>query len=273
MAKIISASRRTDIPAFHTQWFVERIHEGSVTWRNPFGGQFIETSLLPQDVAAIVFWSKDYSPLLPYLPGLYDNGYRFLFHYTITGLPSIFEPAVGDVTTSVQTARTLANMFGSEAVLWRYDPALISSITPPQYHISRFAELAKMMRGLCSRCFISFPTFYGKVVRRVAKLNRETGIECVDPPVEQKLELAKQLTAIAAESGIDMHSCCCDYLVSGTISKGHCVDAELLARLYPDRDFHLKLKGTRAQCGCYESTDIGSYNSCAHGCVYCYANR
>ncbi len=271
--RIISASRRTDIPAFHADWFMQRIDEGSVRWRNPFGGQEIETSLLPEDVAAIVFWSRDYRPMIPHLGELYRRGYRFLFHFTITGLPNIFEPQVPDVQISFSIAHKLADEYGADALLWRYDPVLISSITSADYHLNRFSELSAQLKGYTSRCYFSFPTFYGKVVRRVGQLKQRTGVECIDPPVDQKLQLAQNLAEIADASGIEMFSCCSDHLVSDTISKAHCVDAELLQRLYPDRRFSYKLKGSRTQCGCYESTDIGAYGTCGHGCVYCYANR
>ncbi|MGI6296137.1 MAG: DUF1848 family protein [Armatimonadota bacterium] len=157
--RIISASRRTDIPAFHADWFMQRIDEGSVRWRNPFGGQQIETSLLPEDVAAMVFWSRDYRPMIPHLGELYRRGYRFLFHFTITGLPEAFEPRVPEVEIALSTAKELADQYGAEAVLWRYDPVLISSITPADYHLNRFGELAAQLQGYTSRCYFSFPTF------------------------------------------------------------------------------------------------------------------
>lgn len=269
--RIISASRRTDIPAFHADWFMERIEEGFVTWRNPFGGKEIVTSLAPEDVAAIVFWSKDYTPLLPHLPGLYQRGYRFLFHFTITGLPSVFEPAVPSAEVAIPVARSLAKQFGSETVLWRYDPVLISNLTPPDYHRARFAELAPQMAECSSRCYFSFPTFYGKVSRRFAKLEDETGIRCFDLPLGERIALADDLAEIAESCKIRMLTCCGDYLLSERIGKAHCVDAELLSRLYPDRMFALKQRGTRKECGCFESTDIGAYGTCEHGCVYCYA--
>ena len=90
---------------------MDRVDAGFVRWRNPFGGQEIETSLAPEDVAAIVFWSKDYGPMLPHLPGLYERGYRFLFHFTITGLPSIFEPNVPPAEETIPVARRLAEQF------------------------------------------------------------------------------------------------------------------------------------------------------------------
>ena len=249
------------------------VNAGSVTWRNPFGGKEITTSLAPEDVSAIVFWSKDYTPLLPYLPGLYERGYRFLVHFTITGLPSVFEPNVPPVDVTIRVAQSLAEQFGSESVLWRYDPILISNVTPPDYHRQRFAELAGRLAEHTARCYFSFPTFYSKVTRRFAKLEQETGIGCIDPTVEEKIALADNLADIAESFRIRMLTCCGDYLLSDRIAKAHCIDAELLNRLYPDRMIALKHKGTRGECGCFESTDIGAYGTCGHGCVYCYAEK
>lgn len=271
--RIISASRRADIPAFQAEWFADCVNQGFVKWRNPFGGQELETSLLPEDVAAIVFWSKDYGPLLPHLPGLYERGYRFVFHFTITGLPNLFEPCVPPVETAIRLARLLADEYGREAVLWRYDPVLVSTITTPDYHRNRISELAYALDGSCCRCYISFPTFYGKVERRLAGLRQQTGIECIKLPVEEKIALAHDLAQITASHGIEMLSCCGDYLVSDLIAKARCVDAELLLKLYPEREFALKHRGTREECGCFESVDIGTYGACKHGCIYCYANR
>ncbi len=251
---------------------MRRIEEGRVRWRNPFGGTEVETSLAPENVAAIVFWSKNYAPMLPHLPVLFDRGYRFLCHFTITGLPRVFESRVPPAEVMVLLARQLAERFGPETVLWRYDPILISSITDAQYHRRRFAELASGLEGATCRCYVSFPTFYGKTIRNTGALRQETGIRCFDVPVQEKIALADELAEIAGQHGITIHACCSDYLLSGRIRKAHCVDAELLFRLYPERMINSRIRGTRKECGCYESTDIGAYDTCPHGCVYCYAN-
>jgi hypothetical protein len=270
--RIVSASRRTDIPAFYSEWFVNRVTAGFVRWRNPFSGREHETSLLPEDVAAIVFWSKNYAPLLPHLPGLHNRGYRFLFHFTITGLPREIEPNVPPADDMVEAARQLADRFGPGTVLWRYDPIFISSVSGFDHHRRTFARLSAALEGSTSRCYFSFPAFYAKVIRNTAVLEREDGVGCCDLPVTEKVEFANELAGIASAHGITMHTCCGDYLIGDRIKKAHCVDGELLFRLYPDRVGNIKLKPSRSQCGCYESTDIGAYDTCPHGCVYCYAN-
>lgn len=270
--KIISVSRRTDIPAYYSEWFMNRIRDGYVRWPNPFSGVIHQTSLRPEDVMALVFWSKNYAPLLPHLDELDAGGYRMLFHFTITGLPKAFEPNVPDAAQMTACARTLSTRYGADAVLWRYDPILISTITDRRYHLNRFRELCIEMEGVVNRCYISFTKYYAKVNRNTAVLSNETGIVCQDLPLDDRIGIADSLVDIASEYDITMYSCCGDYLVSGKIRKAHCVDAELLTRLYPDRIQRLSNVPTRDECGCCDCTDIGAYDTCPHGCVYCYAN-
>lgn len=270
--KIISASRRTDIPAFYAEWFMNRIHAGYVRWQNPFSGVPYTVSLRPEDVSAIVFWSKNYSPLLPHLDELHQLGYGMVFHFTITGLPTVFEPLVPDLDGLLESARQLANRYGPDSLLWRYDPVVITNTMPPEYHMHRFRELAASLEGLTKRCYFSFAIFYNKVLKNTARLQNKAGIECRQIPMAEQLHIASALADTAAEHGIEIYSCCGDHLIDGRIMKAHCVDGELLQRLFPDKIGSVPKHPTRKQCGCYESTDIGAYNTCPHGCVYCYAN-
>lgn len=270
--KIISVSRRTDIPAFYSEWFMNRIREGCVRWMNPFSRATYVESLRPENVGAIVFWSKNYLPLLPYLDELDARKYRMLFHFTITGLPKVFEPQVPDAVELMKCAHTLSERYGRESVLWRYDPVLISSVTDSQYHINRFRYLCSELEGTVKSCYFSFAVFYGKVLRNTQMLKSETGIQCQDLSLDNRIELANTFANISAEHGIDLLSCCGDYLVGDKIKKAHCVDADLLQQLFPDKVSNLAAHPTRKECGCYESKDIGAYGTCPHGCVYCYAN-
>ncbi|MGB9620066.1 MAG: DUF1848 family protein, partial [Armatimonadota bacterium] len=216
--------------------------------------------------------SKNYQPLVPHLDELDSRGFRMVFHFTITGLPRVFEPGVPDAAEMVQCARYLSARYGADAVLWRYDPVLISSITDRQYHVERFAGLCAALAGATRRCYFSFPAFYNKVKKNASVLRCQTGIEIYDLPPAERVEIANILADIASQFGIDMLSCCGDYLVGGKIKKAHCIDAELLHSLFPDRIGRLHKIPSREGCGCAESTDVGAYDTCAHGCVYCYAN-
>ncbi len=128
------------------------------------------------------------------------------------------------------------------------------------------------MEGAVKRCYFSFTVFHNKVKRNAATLHKETGIVLHDLAADARIDVANSLADIAFEHGIEMLSCCGDYLVGGKIRKANCTDAGLLHRLFPERTRRLVEAPTRECCGCCECTDIGMYDTCAHGCVYCYAN-
>ena len=155
---------------------------------------------------------------------------------------------------------------------WRYDPVVISDTTGTDFHLKNFRSLASKLEGYVERCYFSFPTFYGKVTRNIAIFRKETGIAFPDPEKGFKIDLANRLAEIAYQYGISMSSCCGDYLVGGRVEKAHCVDGDVIGSLFFGDNYSYKLKPSRAECGCAESTDIGAYDTCANGCIYCYAN-
>jgi len=273
---IISASRRTDIPKFYATWFMARVREGRAAYRNPFSGQVLEVSLRPEDVRAIVFWSKDYRPLERHLDEIDRRGFRYYFQFTITGLPKIFEERVPDAETSIETARRLAARTSPAHIQWRFDPIVISDVSDPEETIRRFARLARMLEGITTRCTVSFMQRYAKVRRNLVPLETAHDLRFRDPGIEEKREIAARLAAIAAGHGITLLSCCNDALIGKgdrwEVGKARCVDASLLAALFPDRAAPPEAGPTREECGCALSRDIGAYDTCPQGCFYCYAN-
>ena len=275
---IISASRRTDIPAFFGDWFYQRVQQGFVDVPNPFSKNTYRVSLKPEDVSAIVFWSKDYRPFLSILKKVetvYKN--RFLFHFTINAYRGqaklLFEPNAPDFPDAIQTAKYLSDRYGAETVLWRFDPVIFSSISSYEERLNTFRQLVEELEGIVSRCYISFVDLYGKVQRRFDRLFKVHSINFIKPTIDEQIEFARALNVIANDYGIEIFTCCEDDIARASgVSKGHCLDAELLQRLYPDRQFTDEIKPTRKECGCFTSKDIGSYNTCRHHCVYCYAN-
>ncbi len=266
---IISASRRTDIPAFYMPWFMNRLRAGHVRYRNPFGGQPFSVSLKPDDVHSIVFWSKFYGPLLRHLDEVAGRGYRFYFHYTITGAPRLLEPHVPDWERAASVFRELASRTSPRHVQWRFDPIVFTGDLGVDYYVGRFREIASALAGATRRCYFSFAVFYGKVERQF----RQAGIPYHEPDPEQKRRLVAAMAEIADEHGITLYSCCEDALVGGGVQKAHCVDGDLLLELFPDRPMSSEPRPTRKQCGCTASRDIGAYDTCPYGCVYCYANQ
>ncbi|MCG2715202.1 MAG: DUF1848 domain-containing protein [Candidatus Marinimicrobia bacterium] len=275
---IISASRRTDIPAFYCDWFYQRVQQGFVDVTNPFSKNTYRVSLKPDDVSAIVFWSKDYRPFLSILKKnepVYKN--HFLFHFTITGYQEraklLFEPNAPDFPDAIQTAKYLSDRYGMETVLWRFDPVIFSGISSYEERLNTFRRLAEELEGIVSRCYISFVDLYGKVQRRFDRLSKVHSVNFIKPTIGEQVEFARELAVIANDYGIEIYTCCEDDVARASgVSKGHCIDAELLQRLYPDRQFTDEIKPTRRGCGCFASKDIGSYNTCWHHCLYCYAN-
>ena len=271
-AWILSASRRTDIPAFYAKWFIHRIREGIVEVRNPFRpDQVFEISLKPEEVGGIVFWTRNPVPLFPYLDELDDRGFRFYFHSTITALPAVFEPKIPPKADALAALRTLSRRYSPDHVQWRYDPLVISDRTDGAYHIRAFERMCEQLTGATKRCYFSFVDFYGKVKRAIPKFKERTGIEIVEIPEEEKREIARRMADIAEGYGIGLYACCEDFLVDGRIQKAHCVDPEIL-EIVAEKPFPIKPRPTRPECGCYESRDIGAYDTCPGGCVYCYAN-
>lgn len=270
-ARIISASRRTDIPAFYSRWLLNRLCEGFCHWLNPFSGQVYRVSLRPEDVLAIVFWTRNPRPLLPHLERLREEGYFSYFHFTINGYPREIETHNPPLAAVIETFHRVAELVSPEFVHWRYDPIVLSDRTPPEYHLQRFDELSRALAGSTRRCYFSFMDTYGKTQRNLARVAREHGIRFWEPDIAAQRELVRGLRDIAAERGITLYACCEEHLVGEGVEASHCVDLDTVRALRGDADLHLKHAPTRAECGCVESVDIGAYDTCAFGCTYCYA--
>ncbi len=266
---IVSASRRTDIPAFYLPWFMGRIRAGFVRCPHPFTGQIMETSLRLEDVHSIVFWTKNGRPLLQHLDELSDRGYAFACHFTITAMPRELEPGVPSWREAVAAFEQLVRRLGPERVWWRFDPVLLTAACGIDDYRARFTELAAALEGITERCYISFADYYGKVQRRL----QTAGILAIDPSEVAKKVWARELAGIALARGMRLFACCEDAVVDGSVEKARCIDAALLDTLFPGRPPAAKARPTRKQCGCSASRDIGMYDTCPHQCVYCYANQ
>jgi hypothetical protein len=271
MKRIISVSRRTDVPAFYGEWFISRLKDGFAGVVNPFGGQKYIVSLAPEDVSCFVFWSKNFAPFLEDLKIINNLGYKFYFNYTVTGLPGIFETNV-EKQAAIETLKQLSRIYSPRHINWRFDPIIISNICDRKYWIKSFEDIASQFAGVVERCYFSFVTEYEKVKRNLAELERTHKVKIIDTSINFKIELANELANIAQRYGIEMFSCCGDYLVGEKIKKAHCVDGGIIESLFFPEGLRYIEKPTRKECGCTESIDIGAYDTCPHGCVYCYAN-
>jgi hypothetical protein len=250
---------------------MERIREGHAGVVSPFGGKRYLVPLRPQDVSCLVFWSKDFTAFLPDLHTLDRLGYRFYFNYTLTALPEVFEGRV-DKDAALQSLLHLSDVYSPRHINWRFDPIILSNITGSDFYFDAFSRLAARLEGRVERCYFSFVCHYAKVTRNFLQTLVPAGVNVIDPHADEKIALADRLASIAQRHGIQMYSCCGDYLLSPSIHKAHCIDGALIQQLFAPAGFEYREKATREQCGCTESTDIGTYDTCPHGCVYCYAN-
>ena len=264
---IVSASRRTDIPAFYSEWFFNRLQEGYVLVRNPMNPHRISRIILKPDVVdGIVFWTKNPAPMLERLDGL--SGYPYYFQFTLNPYGKDVEPMVPSKGGVLLPAfRSLAEKIGKERVLWRYDPILFSGKYTMEYHLRYFQLLASKLAGFTELCTVSFLDFYRNTAARVRSLG------LIRPTPGQEAELIGRFAGIARESGIMLRACAedVDFEPLG-VHRACCVDAERLGRLGGCRLSVKKDRNPRPLCGCDESIDIGAYHTCAHGCLYCYAN-
>lgn len=269
---IISASRRTDIPAFYAEWFANRLKAGSVEVRNPFNPhQVRRVSLARADVDAIVFWTRNPANLLPYLPLLDAQGHAYYFQVTITGYPRALERSVPGMPAAVDAFCALSDRIGPERVVWRYDPILLSNLTDAAEHKRLFDTIATRLRGRTRRVVISFADFYRKTARNLRAVE---GLEWHDIAAspDAMADLAAHMAAVAAENGLEIQTCAEAHDLSRFgITHGKCIDDGLLRSVFGINVNTRKDKGQRAECGCVQSVDIGAYNTCLHGCAYCYA--
>ncbi len=255
---------------------MNRIRAGYCVTRNPYNpNQVRRVSLLPDDIFALVFWSKNPEPLIRHLPELDKLGYRYYFQFTLNDYPAELEPAVPPVETRVDTFKKLSGLIGKERVVWRYDPIIISNLTDAGYHLTRFKALARDLEGYTERVMVSVVSWYRKTAKNLAVLLRR-GYRFDEGAVESEAtdSLLESIAKAGQKRSIDMFACSMekDYSSIG-IKPGRCLDESLLSQLWPELSdlSGKKDRGQRKECGCAVSRDIGINNSCIYACRYCYA--
>ena len=269
---IVSASYRSDIPALYGTWFLNRLATGHALVANPYGGPPYRVSLATDDVDGFVFWTRNAGPFRAGFEAVAGRGLPFMVQYTVTGYPRALELSVPEAARGVTEIRHLRHRYGPRAVVWRYDPILVTSLTETAWHVENFGNLATALRGATDEVVVSFAQFYAKTRSNVAAAARAHGFAWRDPEIDEKRALLAQLTDIAAAHGMRLTLCTQPDLASGKTPPARCVDAERLSDI-AGRPLGAREKGNRPGCLCAESRDIGAYDSCTQGCVYCYAVR
>lgn len=274
---IISASRATDIPAFYSDWLINRIEEGYVKWRNPFNGMPLYVSF--DKTRLFVFWSKNYKPLLKHLAFFDEKGYNYYFQFTLNDYDAEkLEPNVPNVESRIETFVKLSEQAGKEKVVWRFDPLILTERIGVDELLKKIERIGNQLKGHTDKLVFSFADIglYKKVQNNLLK-NSISYREFSEPTMHefaaglQKLNENWHLTLATCAEHISLDKY--------DIVHNKCIDDDLIIKLFPEdkalMDFlggtH-KDTGQREYCGCIASKDIGEYNTCPHSCEYCYAN-
>jgi len=266
---IVSASYRTDIPAFYADWFLRRLRAGYCRVANPYGGAARDVSLAPDAVDGFVLWTRNIAPLLPHLDELRRVA-PFIVQFTLTGYPRALEASVINADEAVEQLRELRRRFGARVAVWRYDPIVFAAELDAAAHVTQFAVLARSLKGSVDEVVLSVMHPYRKTRRNLDRAARRHGFLWHDPPAEEKQRLLARLAAIAQDEGIAPTLCSQPELLVTGLGEASCIDAARLAdvALHP---IAAPTGSNRPGCRCALSRDIGAYDSCPHGCVYCYA--
>lgn len=269
---IISASRATDIPAFYSKWLFERLKAGFVRWRNPFNGKDMYVSF--DNLRFIIFWSKNPEPIISYLPILRERSIGCYFQYTLNDYSAEnYEPNLPSLDKRIDTFKRLVDTLGFGAVVWRFDPLFLTDIVDSDMLLERIYSIAKQLQGYTEKLVISFADIasYIRVTRNLTNL----GVRFHEWTEEEMIDFARQLSNM--HLGLEISTCAEKIDLSPyNISHNRCIDPDLILKISPEMQSIINGirndKGQRKLCGCITSKDIGIYNTCPHGCVYCYAN-
>jgi hypothetical protein len=267
---IISASYKTDIPTFYGEWFIRRLRAGFCKMVSPYAKQTYRVDLGPDSVDGFVFWTKNVGPFFSRLKEVNARGFPFYVQYTINGYPQALETSVVNALRSVENMKRLAGHYGSKVNVWRYDTIIISSLTPTDFHRRNFESLAKALRGATEEVVVSFAQIYRKTLLNMNRAAKESDFSWDDPSYEAKKVLILELAQMAAACDMKLSVCAQPQFLAPGVCDAHCVDVARLCEI-SGRPVRARLHGNRPGCACFASKDIGEYDTCPHGCVYCYA--
>ena len=267
---IVSASYRTDIPAFYGEWFKHRLDAGFCTVKNPYSQKISRIALDQDSVDGFVFWTRRLGTFMDILDRPADRGTPFVIQFTITDYPRALEPAVVDWRRGVEEIQEAAQRHGPNVVVWRYDPVFLSDLTPAAFHVEQVSRLAERLAGATDEMVVSFAQIYRKTRRNTDRAAEKYSFDWSDPLDDAKRRLLENLGEIATARGIRPSLCSQPDLLPLGYHAARCVDLNRLSEFagvaIPGRS-----KGNRLGCLCAGSRDIGAYDTCPHGCVYCYA--
>lgn len=259
---IISASRRTDIPAFYSEWFFRRLNEGCVLIPNPRNPRRLgRVNLSPDNVDCIVFWSKNPRPMIDRWEQLDAMGYPFYVQFTLTPYGKDIERNLPSKEQLIRDFIQLSEKIGAQRLVWRYDPIFIDKDHPVSWHIEQFSRMCHELQSHTCRCIISFMDVYRNNRTRFHNMTQE-----------EMRQVALGLSQVAKRYRLPLFTCAEEIDLSAyDIQHASCVDRGLIGQIAGCPIDAKKDAGQRASCGCIASVDIGAYDTCGNGCAYCYA--
>lgn len=263
---IISASRRTDIPAFYSSWFFNRIKEGLVLVPNPFNPKMInKVNLSPSVVDCIVFWTKNPKPMIEKLDNLRD--YKYYFQFTLNPYGEDIENNLPSIPKRIEIFKRLSDKIGKEKVVWRYDPILTNEKYDVTFHKEAFAEIAEGLKDHTERCMLGFIDHYQHIRNAVDKFGiKPLKMDEIEEMAFSFKETMQQYPQIRMDTCTNKVN-----LAHMDIPGGMCIDQTLIEKITGYSISAQKDKNQRHICNCIESIDIGTYETCLNGCIYCYA--
>ena len=261
---ILNTGSRTDIPAYYSEWFYNRIKEGFVYTRNPYNPKLIHSYKLdPSVVDVLVFCTKNPEPMIKRLDEIAH--FKQFWGVTLTAYGKDIEPHVPDKHRIIECIKVLSNQFGSQSVEWRYDPIFLSDKYTKEVHLRSFEHIANKLSGSIEVCVVSFIDLYQKTIKNFPSVS--------EVYLEDQIELIKAFVEIGKKYNIRIKTCLENKILEdyGVDTSG-CLTQSVLEKSLNQRLNIPKQTQAREGCDCLLGNDIGSYNSCGHGCVYCYAN-
>jgi len=265
---ILSVSQRTDIPSFYGDWFINRIKEGYLHVKNPYNfNQISHINLSPEIVDCIVFLTKNPIPFMNKLE--YLEKYKYFFHFTITPYGKDIERNIPNKKEAIIPAfKKLSNLLGKEKMVLRYDPIFLTKKYTIEYHLRAFEYIIKELHKYTKKVVISFIDMYKKVIENTGNI----GLNPLE--MEHMILIGKGLGDIAKSYNINIVSCVDKInLEEYGIERGTCIDREYIENIVGSPLKDTKLNRTRKNCSCMDRYDVGTYNTCKNGCIYCYANN
>ena len=259
---ILNVSGRTDILAFYSEWFMNRLNAGFIDVRNPFNPKLISRIYL-DDVDLIFFCTKNPIPIVNKIKDIKKKVY---FHVTLTPYKEDIEPNVPSKKDIISAIKKISNIVGKDNIVIRYDPVFLSDKYNIDYHIKAFDKICTLLDGYVKKILISFIDEYKNVKRNINILRYRSFTQ------EDYKMIGTCFSRSAKNHGMVVHTCFENRdLVEYGFIKDECLSKELAYKLTGKkyRKWNVRKGG---KCNCVSMVDIGVYNSCKHFCKYCYAN-